>query len=235
MPERFTEWLAAHDDVDRPLIPAATVVVVRDAPDGLETLMMRRSSRLSFAEGMWVFPGGRIDDGDHPPDGPDEAAAAVAAAAREAKEEADLDIDTATLVHYSHWVPPREAPKRFSTWFFLAEAPAGAVTVDDGEILEHAWWRPADALERAHRRRIEILPPTWMTLHDLASFTTVADACAAVAARGPRAYATRIVQTTDGAAAVWEPDAAYTTGDPDVAGPRHRLVMTEAAWVLEIA
>ena len=31
------------------------------------------------------------------------------------------------------------------------------------------------------------------------------------------------------------PDAAYTSGDPDLAGPRHRLVMTDAAWVLEIA
>ncbi len=234
MPDRFTEWLAHHDDVDRPLIPAATVVVVRDAPAGLETLMMRRSSRLSFAEGMWVFPGGRIDDGDHPADGPNEAAAAVTAAAREAKEEADLDIDPATLVQYSHWVPPRQAPKRFSTWFFLAQAPPGAVTVDDGEILEHAWWRPAEALERAHDRRIEILPPTWMTLHDLGGFTTVADVLAAVVERGPRAYATRIVPTPAGAAAVWEPDAAYTTGDPDLPGPRHRLVMADGPWRLEM-
>lgn len=212
MPERFTRWLEAHDDVERPLIPAATVVVVRNGADGIETLMMRRSSALSFAEGMWVFPGGRIDDEDHPGDAPDEAAAARAAAAREAKEEADLDLDPATLVHYAHWVPPREAPKRFSTWFFLAEAPAGAVTVDDGEILEHAWWRPAEALDRAHERRIEILPPTWMTLHDLASFPTVTAARAAVLERGPRAYATRIVRTASGAAAVWEPDAAYKIG-----------------------
>lgn len=233
MPERFTEWLATHDDAERPLIPAATVVVVRNAPGGIETLMMRRSSRLSFAEGMWVFPGGRIDADDHPVGGSDEAAAAITAAAREAKEEADLDIDPARLVHYAHWVPPREAPKRFSTWFFLAEAPTGAVTVDDGEILEHAWWRPADALERAHDRRIEILPPTWMTLHDLATFATVSDACAAVAERGPLSYATRIVATAEGAAAVWEPDAAYTTGDPELAGPRHRLVMTRTRWILE--
>ena len=74
-----------------------------------------------------------------------------------------------------------------------------------------------------------------MTLHDLASFPTVAAASTAVRERGPRAYATRIVPTASGAAAVWEPDAAYTTGDPDLAGPRHRLVMGASRWTREIA
>ena len=125
---------------------------------------------------MWVFPGGRIDDGDHPPTGPDEAAAARAAAVREAAEEGDLAIDIDSLVHYAHWVPPVQAPKRFSTWFFLAPAPEGAVTVDDGEITDHAWWHPEHALERHCDQRIEILPPTWMTLHDLRHFDTVEQA-----------------------------------------------------------
>jgi hypothetical protein len=83
--------------------------------------------------------------------------------------------------------------------------------------------------------RIEILPPTWMTLHDLASFATVSDAHDAVAERGPRAYATRIVMTGTGAAAVWDPDAAYTTGDPELDGPRHRLVMASTEWRLEVS
>jgi 8-oxo-dGTP pyrophosphatase MutT (NUDIX family) len=45
---------------------AATVVLLRDGDDGLETLMLRKNSRLAFG-GMWVFPGGRIDDGDRRP------------------------------------------------------------------------------------------------------------------------------------------------------------------------
>ena len=28
--------------------------------------MLRRNSKLKFAGGMWVFPGGRIDEGDYP-------------------------------------------------------------------------------------------------------------------------------------------------------------------------
>ena len=108
---------------------------------------------------------------------------------REAKEEGDLTIGLDGLVYHSHWLPPVQSPKRFSTWFFVAEAPAGDVTVDQGEILEHAWWHPTDALERAADRRIEILPPTWMTLHDLAQFATVGDCLARTAERGPLAFA----------------------------------------------
>ncbi len=45
--------------------PAATILLVRDGADGLELLMTRRSTRASFAPGAHVFPGGRVDDGDH--------------------------------------------------------------------------------------------------------------------------------------------------------------------------
>ena len=228
----FTDWVDRHASDDNPLIPAATVVVVRDGAEGIETLMMRRNSKLSFAEGMWVFPGGRIDPDDGLQDG-DEETAARNAAVREAKEEGDLDIDLASLVHYSHWLPPVQAPKRFSTWFFLAPAPDGEVTVDQGEITEHAWWSPAEALERAGDKRIEILPPTWMTLHDLAAFATVDAAVAAVAQRDLRTYATRISKTPDGPAATWEGDAGYESGDGFADGPRHRLVMNEGPWRLE--
>ncbi|MEZ5740259.1 MAG: MBL fold metallo-hydrolase [Burkholderiaceae bacterium] len=46
-------------------IPAATVLLVRDGPGGLELLMTRRSLRASFAPGAYVFPGGRVDEQDH--------------------------------------------------------------------------------------------------------------------------------------------------------------------------
>jgi 8-oxo-dGTP pyrophosphatase MutT (NUDIX family) len=54
------------DDELPPAIPAATVVLLRDAAGGLETLMLRRNSKLAFAGGAWVFPGGRIDPEDYP-------------------------------------------------------------------------------------------------------------------------------------------------------------------------
>ena len=43
---------------------AATVLLLRDAPNGLEVLMTRRSMTASFAPGAYVFPGGGIDAAD---------------------------------------------------------------------------------------------------------------------------------------------------------------------------
>jgi recombination protein RecT len=43
---------------------AATVLLLRDTPDGLEVLMTRRSSTASFVPGAYVFPGGGIDAAD---------------------------------------------------------------------------------------------------------------------------------------------------------------------------
>ena len=47
-----------------PIRPAATVLLVRDAPRGMEVFMLRRTLSAVFASGMYVFPGGRVDDSD---------------------------------------------------------------------------------------------------------------------------------------------------------------------------
>ena len=43
--------------------PAATVMIVADRPN-LEVLLIKRSSKMVFATGMWVFPGGAVDPGE---------------------------------------------------------------------------------------------------------------------------------------------------------------------------
>lgn len=47
-----------------PLRPAATVLLMRDGPRGMEVLMTRRAMTASFAPGAYVFPGGGIDAAD---------------------------------------------------------------------------------------------------------------------------------------------------------------------------
>ncbi len=47
-----------------PLRPAATVLLLRNGPHGLEVLMTRRAMTASFAPGAYVFPGGGIDAAD---------------------------------------------------------------------------------------------------------------------------------------------------------------------------
>lgn len=214
-------------------VPAATVVLLRDAPGGgVETLMVRRSSKLEFAGGMWVFPGGRVDPDDVPPDG-DVIEAARHAAVREAHEEAALVVDANALVPFAHWVPPPVTAKRFATWFFLGPAPEGAVTVDMGEIRDHRWLQPADAIARRDAEEIELAPPTWVTLHRLARYGDVAAAVADARAKEPEFFETHIARVESGAAALWEGDAGYETNDADAPGPRHRLWMLPAGWRYE--
>ena len=51
-----------------PVRDAATVMVVRDGAEGLEVFMLRRTLAAVFAGGMFVFPGGAVDDADRSPD-----------------------------------------------------------------------------------------------------------------------------------------------------------------------
>lgn len=93
--------------VPLPARPAATVMLVRDAPGGLNIFLMRRHSAMEFAPGVIVFPGGGVDDRDRnadiawagpPPDWwaqrfgieTDLAIALVCSAARETFEESGV-------------------------------------------------------------------------------------------------------------------------------------------------
>ncbi|MFT3664189.1 MBL fold metallo-hydrolase [Piscinibacter sp.] len=56
--------MTSNDTNIRPPRAAATVVVVRDAPLGIEVLLMRRAERGDLNSGAWVFPGGLVDAAD---------------------------------------------------------------------------------------------------------------------------------------------------------------------------
>jgi 8-oxo-dGTP pyrophosphatase MutT (NUDIX family) len=222
------------DQQPTPLIPAATVVPLRDGRAGLETLLLRRNTKLEFAGGMWVWPGGRIDPADRDPADPgDLESAARRAAVREAAEEAALVLDPETLVWFSHWTPPPISPKRFATFFFAAPAPSTDITVDGGEIHEHRWFAPADALRRRDEREIELSPPTWITLEHLRAFATVEEALHRFRSRGPEYFATRFASVEGGGVALYDGDAGYQTGQADVPGARHRLWMMPDGWRYE--
>ncbi|CAM3689016.1 NUDIX hydrolase [Polaromonas hydrogenivorans] len=50
--------------VTTPLRPAATVVMLRDAPEGLEVFLMKRHTLSDVLGGAYVFPGGKVDAAD---------------------------------------------------------------------------------------------------------------------------------------------------------------------------
>jgi 8-oxo-dGTP pyrophosphatase MutT (NUDIX family) len=90
-------------------IPAATIIIFRNAPDGRapEVLMTVRSRNMTFAGGMAVFPGGRVDPADYALGEavaathgltPDEAAHQIAAV-RETLEETGLALGLAGAIN----------------------------------------------------------------------------------------------------------------------------------------
>ena len=216
-----------------PPIPAATVVLLRDRDDGPEVLMLRKNSKITFG-GMWVFPGGKIDPDDYPAEHEIEAAARTAAA-REALEEASISVNPDEFVWFSHWTPPPGPQKRFATWFFAAHARgAHDVSIDDGEIKDHAWIRPGDALSRHGAGEIDIVPPTWVTLYHLSRYQPTTAVLEHFRDNEPKVYSTRVAKTADGMrVAMWHGDAGYDTWDADVTGERHRLVMAKDGFVFE--
>jgi 8-oxo-dGTP pyrophosphatase MutT (NUDIX family) len=85
-------------------------------------------------------------------------------------EREDLYLDLAPLVYWSHWITPSLEPKRFDTRFFaIAVPPDQAASADRSELTEHAWVRPARVHEALERREIRVVPPTLLTLEDLAA------------------------------------------------------------------
>lgn len=230
--DHLARWAAQGKAGSEP-VPAATVLLVRDGEHGLETLMLRRNSKIAFG-GMWVFPGGRVDPGDDDPAAPgDELATARRAAIREAHEEAGVVLTRDALAPFSHWTPPAITPRRFLTWFFVAAAPRGEISIDGGEIHEHAWMSPAEALSRRDAGEIELAPPTWISLYDLTAHDRAEAALAASLQRQPERFETRIAVEQAGPTALWHGDAGWETGDAAARGGRHRLCMHPGRWRYE--
>jgi 8-oxo-dGTP pyrophosphatase MutT (NUDIX family) len=136
---------------------AATVVLLRDGRHGLEAYLQLRPLGMGFAGGLWVFPGGRVDETDRDPAvdahwaGPppavwgerlglpvDEARGHVVAACRETLEEAGLLLATPTpgpgeLAHGRRKLLERSGG--------LAEVLERlGVRLDAGRLCYWAWW-----------------------------------------------------------------------------------------------
>jgi len=155
---------------------SASLILLRDSPEGPEVLLVQRNPEQRFMGGAWVFPGGATHGTDA-----DERATAL----RELEEEAGIALaEDAELVRYSRWITPAEVSTRFDTHFFLAEAPEGAeAAIDGAECVAARWIRPADALDAGARNELMLVFPTIKHLEQLAEHESVADALDTARAR----------------------------------------------------
>lgn len=174
---------------------AATVLLLRDGPAGLETWLMRRVPKMAFAPGVSVFPGGGVDPADAV--GAAEPAVAdrfgidgelagtiVRAAVREIAEETGVALAAADLQPWARWITPEAESRRYDTYFFAAVLPPGAQAESISSEATVAEWVPiAEALAQYQRGERPLLPPTLHNLTELLEFGTAVEAVAAAGGR----------------------------------------------------
>lgn len=183
---RAAAWVDDPSRVDGPLRTAATVMLVREGAAGPEVYVQRRVPSMAFAPSTVVFPGGGVDPADHDLDpatpGLAELAAAMgvpagaaapfaAAALREVEEECGVRLEVADLRGRSHWVTPAFEPRRYDTWILAAAMPASQEASETSTESDHAGWvTAADLLARHAAGEVRMLPPTVVSLEQLATF-----------------------------------------------------------------
>ncbi len=189
------------DEGEAPAVPrpAATVILLRrggkHAERGLEILLVQRNPEARFMPGVWVFPGGAVDEADGEGEGEE---AHRAAAARELSEEAGIDVPAEEMVAYSRWITPGVVPIRFDTRFYLALAPAHSPPQPDGsETVDAGWFRPQDALDRHHAGELPLVFPTIKHLESLVDFANAEEALAAGRRREVKAVEPEVVGEGD--------------------------------------
>jgi 8-oxo-dGTP pyrophosphatase MutT (NUDIX family) len=92
---------------------------------------------------------------------------------RQLLEESPVSLDQ--LVWTSRWITPLGIPKRFDTYFFLAEAAPDAVaTAEEVEAVEVLWITPAMALARHTSKELQMVFPTVKNLEAVEGFPSIA-------------------------------------------------------------
>jgi 8-oxo-dGTP pyrophosphatase MutT (NUDIX family) len=189
---------------------AASIVLLRrggkHAQRALEVLMLRRSEEAKFMPGVWVFPGGSLDEADGAAE-----AGLRACAVRELAEEAGIELPPSEeLVPFSRWITPEVIATRFDAWFFLALAPAHTPPRPDGvETTEARWFEPAAALAAQEAGEVHLSFPTQTQLRWLAAFPTSDEALAAYRERTLEPILPKVLADDGGEPRVVLP------GDPD--------------------
>jgi 8-oxo-dGTP pyrophosphatase MutT (NUDIX family) len=150
--------------------PAATVVLLHDGREGLEAYLQRRPMGMGFAAGLWVFPGGRVDEGDRDPAvdaswaGPppaawaerlglpvDDARAHLVAASRETLEETGLLLATPVAGVDEVAGARRELLAGAAT--FAEVLGRLGVRLDSGRLRYWAWWATPEEEPRRYDTR----------------------------------------------------------------------------------
>ncbi|MHB8771995.1 MAG: NUDIX hydrolase [Syntrophales bacterium] len=141
------------------------------------------------------------------------------------------------LVPYSHWITPTVEPRRFDTRFFLARLPEGQAAVHDSrELTESCWLTPADALREHAAGRIVLMPPTLVTVTELAGFSAGDHLFAAARSRRIRPILPEAFRKADCLGVLLPNDPEYPQNafrQPPRPGEPSRVVRRDGIWRAE--
>ncbi len=149
------------------------------------------------------------------------------AAVRECKEETDLDITTSSLYHFCKWTTPAGVNRRFETFFFhaLLQGEHQSVQIDDSEIIDHKWLKPLAALREFQNKKINLLPPTFITLERIKDCQTYSEVVQEYERTG--IVVAEPVTTFKGGKfySLYKGDSGYESNDISIGESLHRLEM----------
>jgi 8-oxo-dGTP pyrophosphatase MutT (NUDIX family) len=160
--------------------------------------------RETFEESGVLLAGESADAVVADTTGPDWEADRVALEARELPmteflSRRGLVLRTDLLGAWSGWLTPVFEPKRYRTWFFVAELPEGQRTRDVSSESDQVVWLPVDrAVEQAEAREILMLPPTYITSLDVAQYADPQAVIDAAAARRVEMFCPAVEEDDDG-------------------------------------
>jgi glyoxylase-like metal-dependent hydrolase (beta-lactamase superfamily II)/8-oxo-dGTP pyrophosphatase MutT (NUDIX family) len=166
----------------RPPRPSATLVVVRDAPGGMQVLLLCRAERGDHNSNAWVFPGGTVDKGDRACHAHCTGSDDAAVSARLGLAEGGLDYCIAGIRECFEecgllFATPSDAGARLGAWrgplhrherslAELCEAEGLKLAVDELVYFSH-WLTPLGRAKRYDTRFfLALAPPAQTAEHD---------------------------------------------------------------------
>lgn len=109
-----------------------------------------------------------------------------------------LVLRTDLLGAWAGWLTPIFEPRRYRTWFFVADLPEGQVTRDVSTESSSVTWLPAmEAVEAVEKQEMFMLPPTWMTCLEVGGFATPDEVLADAAERRVEMFMPEVVSDGD--------------------------------------
>lgn len=132
-----------------------------------------------------------------------------------------ITLDVSPIEEVARFITPVGSPRRFDARFFVARAPEDQdVSHDDGEIVNHSWIRPQEALDRWRADEMTMMSPTVRMVACLARYRS-ADEVLTVARRRLPYQRVRVD----------DPDGEYRVLLPGEPGYEGADLEIESGWV----